>query len=86
MESTGEDDKKVNVQSKVILNMIDYPVDATQNPITEEEAEQIREGGIWTEPAFDTIREHLDWETAQETLHTIMDEHSDIMDEHCGNG
>lgn len=86
VESTGEDDKKVNVQSKVILNMIDYPVDATQNPITEEEAEQIREGGIWTEPAFDTIREHLDWETAQETLHTIMDEHSDIMDEHCGNG
>ena len=42
VERAGEDGEKERVESKVILNMIDYPINAEQYPVTAEEEAEIK--------------------------------------------
>jgi hypothetical protein len=84
VERAGEDGEKERVESKVILNMIDYPINAEQYPVTAEEEAEIRLNGIWSEPG-ECILEHLNWSKTQDTIHDLFDEHTDIMLKQYGN-
>ena len=71
-ERTDSEGNKVLVEKNTILMMTNHVVDADDFPMTNEEAEEIREDGVWVKHP-DEILQHLDWDACQEHLYETMD-------------
>lgn len=78
VERVDEDGKKVHVEAITVMNLHEYPVDNHELGMTEEEADNMRTNGPYTEPLSE-VYDELDFQKATQALYSFWDEDCDIL-------
>jgi hypothetical protein len=83
VERTDEDGNKIKVLALTVMNLHEYPVDNDTLGMTQEEVVDIRNNGVYTEPAS-LVYDELDYDKSKEALCEFWAEDCDLLFEMAG--